>query len=410
MGKTAVCTKCGDSFRIGEARPPFEWKPTSLAEDSWIGVEPPEEKEELKHCIICDAPMRSGTVRCPECGANQVTGVVHNPHRRLDLAEDQPSFWARIPLSWVFGLCLLLLIGGVAYWFVHAMQESATQMQQELTDQKLVNEAITFLDDPANELDFDRMFGDKITDANLDRFLPRLTAGSADVRRATAHLIAHGDYTDLQPLVSTAETQISRRFGVRILELMDPRQILALTGQGPPEAREAAAVALCIIYKLERAPDILGPLVSDMPVEEKQSLLNDFCRARPQAVGVFPVTIAQRRAMYTAEVEQVGEDFFLRIGNTEFRTEFLKTRTFEIPFDRWCAATGTGVSREQLRQWVDGTVFLQSPLGLGWHGVIRITGKTLPANPDETDWGCFLPIKPPYPSETFEIPITLERR
>ena len=38
MGVTAVCSGCHQSFRIGEARPPFTWKPTSLAEDSWIGA------------------------------------------------------------------------------------------------------------------------------------------------------------------------------------------------------------------------------------------------------------------------------------------------------------------------------------------------------------------------------------
>ena len=47
MGKPAVCSKCKQTFRIGESRPPFQWKPTDLAEASWIGVQPPEEREKL---------------------------------------------------------------------------------------------------------------------------------------------------------------------------------------------------------------------------------------------------------------------------------------------------------------------------------------------------------------------------
>jgi len=78
-------------LKIGESRPPFEWKSTELAEDSWVGVEAPAEKVERKHCIMCDAPLRPGEIRCPECGANQVTGLVQ---RRKPKTEDRDPWEA----------------------------------------------------------------------------------------------------------------------------------------------------------------------------------------------------------------------------------------------------------------------------------------------------------------------------
>lgn len=45
FGVMAVCSACHRAFPIGQKLAPFEWQPTDLAEDSWIGVKPPEEKK-----------------------------------------------------------------------------------------------------------------------------------------------------------------------------------------------------------------------------------------------------------------------------------------------------------------------------------------------------------------------------
>ena len=90
MGREAVCHNCHVTFIIGQERPPFQWKQTDLAEDSWIGYVPPEKPEEIKHCIMCDAPLPSGSVRCPACGANQVTGIVHRS-RGGEQTEERPE-------------------------------------------------------------------------------------------------------------------------------------------------------------------------------------------------------------------------------------------------------------------------------------------------------------------------------
>ena len=64
MGKTAVCTGCNESFRIGEQRVPFQWKDTDLSEDSWIGGTCPkgEEGESAVLHVQCPHGARHGAL------------------------------------------------------------------------------------------------------------------------------------------------------------------------------------------------------------------------------------------------------------------------------------------------------------------------------------------------------------
>jgi len=203
MGKPAVCSKCKQTFRIGESRPPFQWKQTDLAEDSWIGVQPPEEREELRHCFMCDAPMQPGDVRCPDCGANQITGVVHRS--RFDAAtQAKPSFWTRIPIRWIITACVVAALGAVAYWVVSSMSKSAAEIGSELADQRLVQRAAKYLRENVDTYDFPAAFGGRINDENLPRFLKMLSAGDPDIRQAVILLIGHGRIRDLGPIVTQA--------------------------------------------------------------------------------------------------------------------------------------------------------------------------------------------------------------
>src|SRR5688572_22366192 len=124
-GRTAVCTKCSKTFKIGESRPAFEWKSKDLAEDSWIGVPPPEEKKELRHCIMCDAPLPPNVVRCPECGANQVTGVVHRA--KVEPPKQRVTIGSIIPLRMIVLLSLLACIGLAGYYAILAITRSAIE-------------------------------------------------------------------------------------------------------------------------------------------------------------------------------------------------------------------------------------------------------------------------------------------
>jgi len=399
MGKPAVCSKCKQTFRIGESRPAFQWKQTDLAEDSWIGVQPPEEREELRHCFMCDAPMQPGDVRCPDCGANQITGVVHRS--RFNAAtEAKPSFGAWIPFRWILMAAAVAVIGAGAYWVI----QSAAQIGDELADQSLVQQAAKYLRESGDEYDFPTEFGGRVSDEDLSRFLKMLSANDPNVRRAVILLIGHGRVRNLEPIVTQAESQGATGHALEVLQVVGPRRLVKLSGDASLSVRQPAALALCILFELERGEQTLGRLTEPCPAAEKILTLNELCRPRPQAVGPFHVVVNGIRSPFLVEVEQVGRAFYLHVGSSEFRTPSLRHRTFEIPIERWCAATGSAVDVAALRRMIAGVIVLQTPLGVGWHGTAHLTAKQ--ALSDELPG--FLPVKPPKTGETVEVKITLE--
>lgn len=404
MGRPAVCSRCRKPFKIGDARPPFNWNEARTSLDSWIGVEPPEEKEELKHCIMCDAPLPPGDFRCPECGVNQLTGLVQKG-RYTPSEVGKPSLWAHIPLNWVLGAAVALVVCLGIYWFFGMITGVASKAAGDLANQALVAPAIRFSRDGGDDIDFLQQFGGQINDSNLDRVLPLLNSPDAVIARAAMLLIGYGLITDVQPLVEMAETEGTSSLAMRVLRTIGPRRLAELSVDSSPAIRRSAALALCMVVELERDSETLRILAEPVPLPDRIRLLNERCRPRPNAVGRFAVVVARRRAPLIAEIEQVGNVFYMRLGNAEFRTSVTRQRTFEIPIEHWCAATGSGVDATAVRPLLAGTVVLQSPLGVGWQGSINLTAKQQIAD----RLPGFLPIPPPEPGRTMEIEVALER-
>ncbi len=404
MGRPAVCTRCRKPFKIGDARPPFNWNEARTSLDSWIGVEPPEEVEGLKHCIMCDAPMQPGDFRCPECGVNQLTGLVQKS--RYSPAEPgRPSLWAHIPLNWILGVALVIVVGFAIYWFFGMVSRSASNVVDNLTDQALAAPAIRFLREGGDDFDFLRQFSGQVNDGNLARVLPLLKATDPTIARAAVLLIGYGRVTDVQPLVELAESEGTASQAMRVLRTIGPRRLAELSVDASPAIRRSAALALCLVVELDRDSETLRTLSEPASLSDRIRFLNERSRPRPQAVGRFAVAVARRRAPLAAEVEQVGNVFYMRLGATEFRTSVTRHRTFEIPIEHWCAATGPGVDATAVRPLLAGTVVLQSPLGVGWQGAINLTAKQ--PIPDRLPG--FLPIPPPDPGRMIELEVALER-
>jgi len=168
--------------------------------------------------------------------------------------------------------------------------------------------------------------------------------------------------------------------------------------------RRSAAVALCLLFELEPNEQTLRKLTEPISTADKIIALNELCRPRPQAVGLFHVVINDTRSPFLVEVEQVGQTFYLRVGSSEFRTSSLRYRTFEIPIERWCAATGSAMDLVAFRRMIGGVIVLQTPFGVGWHGTIHLTAK----EPLSSELPGFLPIKPPKAGKTIEVKISLE--
>jgi len=404
MGRQAVCHNCHVVFVIGQERPPFSWKPTDLAEDSWIGVEPPSEKEELKHCIMCDAPLPPGTVRCPACGANQVTGVVHR-QRAVDTPEKKTSFWHLLPWRYLIVAGAIALISLVTYWVVTALHRQAAQVGDELLDQNVVNTAARFLREAGDDYDFANRFANQITDENQERFVPRLSAGDPVIRRAVILLIGHGRLRQVGPIVAAAESGETAATAREVLQTIGPRRLAELSCDEREEVRVSAAKALRLLLNLPGDEATLQSLAEAIPIENKIAKLNQMCRPWPQATGSFVAVIKEQRCPSALRIEQVGRTFYMRIGMLEFRSRPDGSRLFEIPVEHWCAATGQAVDVARLRQLIAGMVTIESPYGAGWSGTVHLTVK----QPVLTELPGFLPITPPDRGQTVEVPVTLER-
>ncbi len=407
MGKTAVCSKCRQSFRIGEARPPFEWQPSSLAEDSWVGVAPPEEpRVELRHCILCEAPMKPGEIRCPACGANQVTGTV--TRRSRPAAQPDTPWWAALPIGRIVaGLLFAAVLAGV-YFGIKAMFVSAAESGVEIAQQRIIARAARHLAEGGDEysLGDQSEFAGRVTDENLPRFLKMLTAGDPLIRRAAGPLIACGTVTRLGPILAlTAETETAE--GAReVLRGLGPRRLLRLSGHQDPQVRQEAVRALGVALNIRFSEQELAELAAAGSESERIAMIQRHVRPWPRATGEFGVRIDGQEAPLTVRVEQIGPLFLLRVGRREFVSSYDMERTFAIPVAEWCAATGPAVDAVEVRKLIRGTISLVSPFGEGWSGTITLTVQqpvtgTLPG---------FLPVAPPPRGETLSgIPIELHR-
>lgn len=404
MGKTAVCTGCNESFRIGEQRVPFQWKETDLSEDSWIGVPAPKEKKEHKQCFMCNAPMEPGMVRCPECGANQVTGVVQKT-RTVEDAEAAPSLWSRLPTRRLAVVIALLALGAGVYGVFSWTRGSANRMADQMADERLVARAAGMIAGGSDEFELAAQFTGRVTDENLDRFVGMLTARDENRRRAVVALIGCGQFRRIEPILKAADTEATAAAGRRALELIGPRRLVDMSCDATESVRKTAALALCRISDLKPEETTLAKLSAQGTAADKISILNQLCRSWPQAAGLFQVVVGEERSPFLVQVTQIGRTFYLHTDRAEFVTVPGRQRCFEMSIEQWCAATGSAVDVTAVRQMLAGSVVLSSPLGVGWEGTIQLRAKQtlterLPG---------FLPIEPPRKGVDMEIPVKLER-
>ena len=404
MGRQAVCHNCHITFEIGQERPPFQWKQTDLAEDSWIGVAPPEAREELKHCVMCDAPLEPGAVRCPACGANQVTGLVHRG-RRQPKGDERASVLQMIPWRLLIAIAGVGLVAYVTYLGISAVHRSATVVGEDLVDQNLVNKAVRFLQESGDEYDFAREFAGQVNDENLPRLMSRLGARDPQIRRAAVRLIGHGRYTQIGRLVAEAESGGPVSPAREVLAVMGARRLVELSCDSDEGVRQSAAKGLVLLFNPPNGEATLSELASLTTPEAKTAVLNQLCRPWPQAVGYFRAVANEQICTAKVLVEQVGRTFYVRVGAMEFRSPAGGARSFEIPIEHWCAATGQAVDVAGLRKLIAGLVALESPSGDGWAGTIRLTVKQELA----ADLPGFLPFTLPERGQTVEVPIRLER-
>ncbi len=403
MGKTAICTGCHEPFRIGDKRPPFEWVPSDLGEDSWIGVPPPEEEKELRSCIMCDAPLNEGQVSCPECGANQVTGVVHKRKRR-DADDVKESVWDFIPVRPLIIMAVIALVGAGLFWFMHSVARIAEKTADDLVDDAQVAQAAARVNDGAGEYEIREAFAGKVTDANLGRVAhTALNAQRADFRDGATWLVAAGDFTDVTPLLESDGANQMRELR-RVLRAIGAHRLIELSNGSDPEARLAAARALCIRFQLD--PDeYLDALTAATTADETIAVINQNFRQYPRATGTFNVIVKRRQAPFTALVEQIGPAFYLTLGSRRFTTADESPPTFTLPVVSWCGATGTAIDEQAVRRLMSGTVTLTSEFGVEWEGTIRLTTRqALPDGPPG-----FLPTGPLSYGARVEVPLRLER-
>lgn len=407
MGREAICHNCHITFVIGQERPPFQWKQTDLAEDSWIGYVPPEKREELKHCIMCEAPMEPNAIRCPACGANQITGVVHRGRRTAaDESDGRPNILQWIPWRYCLIVAGVALIAYTVYWAITAVHRSAATVGDDLGDQALVNKAARFLRETGDEIDFAREFAGQVTDDNLPRLMPRVSARDPIIRRAAIQLVGNGKLTNIEPIVAAAEAGDAASPAREVLQVIGSRQLVELSCSPDESVRQSAAAALIILFNLPGDEAVRQQLAAAGSVVEKTDVLNRLCRHWPEAVGIFSATANGQDSPAAILVEQIGRTFYMRIGDTEFRSIPNAERRFEIPIEHWCAATGQAVDVAGLRRLIGGMVTLESPSGAGWFGMIRLTVK----QPLAANLPGFIPFPPPDRGQTSEVPIQLRRK
>lgn len=399
IGQTAVCTGCGESFKIGEKLAPFEWEQKALVEDSWLGVEPPEEKPELKHCVMCEAPMTEGEVVCAACGANQVTGVVHRP--KVEPKSEPTAMWDSIPWRGLAILGVVLLLGYGAYRGIVALTHSVVETGEQMVAEGPIYQAAAFLRDSGDEYAFRRRYVGLVDDDNLEHALRRLTVDDAVMRRAGELLIAVGKIDNPLPVLEQAAEQDKGS----LLEAIGPRRLLEWTNHRDPAVRMRSARALLGMCGLTQDDEKLAALSEPGSYEDKQKRLNDLCRYWPLLVGDFRAAIDHKVSSTVLHIEQVGNVFYLTSSQGDFRWRSDRNQEFTMPIEYWCLATGAAVDVEEARGLLEGEMLIRSPMGAHWQGRATVTAKrhwlgTLPG---------FLPIDTPPVGETVEIGLELRR-
>lgn len=406
MGKTAVCSGCAQAFVIGAARPKFVWKPEDFGMDSWVGVEVSEEvKSEKKDCIICGAPLDPGAIRCSECGANQVTGVVHR--KRKEPPAERTSLGSVLPVRWILVLLVMAAIGGAGYWLIIKIGQTVVTTGSELADQRLAAEVAARLDGGADTPAITERYAGRVSDRNFPSFIRMLTASKPSIRQAAVLLIGCGNVRDLKPLLDWAEAGAPGDEAVlEVLDAIGERRLVELSCHAEPDVRRPAALALIrLAGKSRQDAGLLDTLSKQTQLHEKQASYNLLGRPWPEATGVFAMDVDQTRAPFPVSVEQYGRTYYFKIGEREFRSSMRSDRSLTIPIERWCEATGSAVDPEALRQLIAGSVSLSSPTGAGWRGTIRLSLKRAASGPLPG----FLPFEPPAVGQMREIPLRLTR-
>jgi hypothetical protein len=407
MGKVAVCSKCRRSFKIGDKIPPFEWKPTSIAEDSWVGVEPPEEKEERKHCMMCQAPLEPDQIICDECGTNQITGLkrqVKAPPKEVRVPVSMAIPWGTIGV-----IAFIMLAGAGVFYGIVSMFSSAAESGVEMRYQRLINQAARHIAEGGDARSFaeESAFLNQVTDENLPRFLMTLSAGDPMIRKAGQLLIAEGNVQDLSPLIAMVdgEDQAAAIGAKETLQAIGPRELVRQTENENEAVRWAAAEGLCILFDLPRDESTVGSLAEPTRAGVKIERLNELCRPWPRATGEFEVVFEDEQATFPAKVRQIGNVFYLQLGRDEFRSLYDEPRTFRLSPARWAAATGPAIDEDEVAEFLEGSIVLNSPHGEGWQGTVLLTLT----RPITGELPGFLPVAPPEPDHTVEADIALIR-
>jgi hypothetical protein len=217
-------------------------------------------------------------------------------------------------------------------------------------------------------------------------------------------LIGCGTITRLEPIVALAQDENTRDNAILTFYTIGTRRLVDLSCHEDEQVRQPAARALALLCGFNDMDGAVDRLAGKMSVTGKIRLLNNLCRPFPQAVGMFELIVDQTKAPFMIQIEQIGRTFYLRIGHREFRSLLAEKRTFVIPIDQWCCATGSAVDSRAVRKLLGGSVRLLSPTGAGWEGTIHVTVKEIPAGPLPG----FLPFEPTEPKQTVELPVFIQ--
>ncbi|MHC4444326.1 MAG: hypothetical protein ACYTBZ_24830 [Planctomycetota bacterium] len=402
MGKTAVCSGCHQAFKIGTKLAPFEWEQTDLGEDSWVGVAPPEEKKELKHCINCEGPLEEGQITCPYCGMNQITGLIKRPKRRPTMGKD--SIWSAIPLRLIVLAVIILGMVLSVYVGIRALSRSVEDTSDQLAAGSVVSSAANHLREGGDEYSLAERYSGQVTDDNLPYFVKSLSTDDIGKRRAARLLIGCGAVTKLDPIIALTEVEDTADDAILTFYVIGARRLVELSCHEDEQVRRSAGQALCLLFGIEADRKILGLLGRRGSVSGRIQWWNNICRPFPQAVGTFRLVVGETEAPFTIDIEQIGRTFYLQIGHREFRSLYSEQRTFVIPIDRWCMATGSAVDPQEVRKLLGGSVRLASPSGAGWEGTLHIKVKRMPTGPLPG----FVPFKPTEPNQTVKMPVFVQ--
>jgi hypothetical protein len=400
-GRTAVCSACRQPFKIGDSRPPFEWKQTSLMEDSWIGVAPPEEKREIQHCIMCEAPLEPGVVRCMACGANQITGVVHR--KRPEAEGSRLPFGLTLPLRSIGILATMCAIAALGYLAIAKITASVSEIGDDMTDRSVTHRVLKHLQEGGNEYTAVQMFAGNVKDENLNRFLRLVGSGDTAIRGAAILLVGAGRVSDIQPILALGKTDDDAMS--QIIQIIGARRLVELSCSDSEPARRHAAEGLCHLWTLKQDEETLTVLSQKMTTAEKAQRCNVLCRAYPEATGTFQLTVGDTVAPFTATVDQIGRTFYMRLKGAEFHSLPGERRAFQFPVEQWCAATGSAVDPLAVAKLITGHVNLECASGVGWQGFIRLTAKQAPGGPLPG----FLPLSVTVVGQSVDARIELER-